>query len=124
MSDRDKSTVARLIAEVMNAGNLDALDELCTPELADRMKRWIAPFQASFPDMHMDTVELIAEGSKLVGRFRCSGTHLGEWRGHPGSGRRFENVDEVYFFDLSDGTIVEIWGLEDVQERIRQLGFD
>jgi predicted ester cyclase len=124
VSEQNKSIVRRLISEVMNRGNLGALDELCTPELAGQMERWVTPFQTSFPDMRMDTVELIAEGSTVVGRFRCSGTHLGEWRGHPGSGRRFENVDEVYFFGVRDGRIVEVWGLEDVQERIRQLGFD
>jgi hypothetical protein len=61
------------------------------------------PFQKSFPDMHIEIVELIAEGSKVVGRFCCSGTHLGDERGHPGSGRRFENVDEVYIFEIRDG---------------------
>jgi predicted ester cyclase len=36
------------------------------------------PFRANFPDVHMELVELIAEGDKVVGRFTCSATHLGD----------------------------------------------
>jgi hypothetical protein len=70
----------------------------------------------------MDIVDLIAEGDKVVGRFTCSGTHRGEWRGHAPTGRRFEAVDEVYFFELSGGRIVDAWGVEDTLGRMEQLG--
>ena len=42
--------------------------------------------------------------------------------GHPPTGRRFEDVDEVCFFRLAGGRIVEMWGLEDTADRLRQLG--
>jgi predicted ester cyclase len=38
------------------------------------------------------------------------------------TGRRFENVDEVYFFRFKDGRIADAWGLEDTLDRWRQLG--
>ena len=82
----------------------------------------MAPFRTSFPDVHMQVVTLVAEGDQVVGRFTCSGTHRGPWLGHPPTGRRFEDVDEVYFFTLLDGRIVEVWGIEDTPERLRQLG--
>jgi predicted ester cyclase len=44
--------------------------------------------------------------------------------GHPPTGRRFEDVAEVYFFRLDDGRIAEAWGLEDNATRLRQLGLD
>ena len=77
----------------MNGGRLDVIDELYAPEMAAGARRWIAPFRESFPDVQMEIVELIAEGQKVVGRFRCSGTNLGPWRGKPPTGRRFERVD-------------------------------
>jgi predicted ester cyclase len=98
------------------------IDELYAPELAAGARRWIAPFRASFPDVHMEVVELIAEGDKVVGRFRCSATHLGEWVGHAPTGRRFERVDEVSIFRFRDGRIVHAWSLEDSLSRLRQLG--
>ena len=72
--------------------------------------------------MRMEIVHLVAEGDTVVGRFKCSATHTGEWRGHAATGRRFEHVDEVYFFNFEAGRIVEAWGIEDTLDRMRQLG--
>ena len=116
------AVVRRLVDEVMNERRLEVLDELCTPSMAGRWRRWVAPFQASFPDMRMEIVQLVAEEDTVAGRFGCSATHTGEWRGHAASGRRFENVDEVYFFSFEDGRIAEAWGIEDTLDRMRQLG--
>jgi predicted ester cyclase len=78
VTEENKAVVRRLIAEVLNGGRLEVIDELYAPTLAPAARRWIAPFRASFPDVHMEIVELIAEGDKVVGRFTCSATHLGE----------------------------------------------
>jgi predicted ester cyclase len=85
-------------------------------------RRWIAPFRASFPDVRMEIVELIAEGDKVVGRFTCSATQLGSWLGQASTGRRFERVDEVAIFRFRDGKIVHAWSLEDTLGRLKQLG--
>lgn len=123
MQDQDpKQVVRRLIDEVMNHGDLSALDELYTPRLAPVARRWVEPFLASFSDVQMAIVELVAEGETVVGRFTCSGTHTGAWLGHPATGRRFTRVAEVYFFRVTDGRIVRAWGLEDTMARLRQLG--
>lgn len=92
-----KETVRRFIDEAVNGGCRELVDELFAPELADFAEEWFGSFRRSFPDMEMKLVELVAEGDTVVGRFECSATHLGEWRGHPPTGRRFEAVDEVYF---------------------------
>ena len=117
-----KAVVRRLIEQVINAGRLDLIDELYAPQMAAGARRWIAPFRESFPDVQMEIVELIAEGEKVVGRFRCSATNLGPWRGQPPTGRRFERVDEVYIYRVHDGRITEAWGIEDNRSRERQLG--
>jgi predicted ester cyclase len=122
VTEANKTVVRRLVDEVFNGGHLKVIDELYAPELAKAAKRWIAPFQASFPDVHMELVELIAEGDKVVGRFTCSATHLGEWLGQPPTGRRFERVDEVWIFRFRDGRIVHAWSREDTLGRLRQLG--
>jgi predicted ester cyclase len=120
--ERNKEVVRRAVDEIIGGGRMELVDELYAPEIAAGVKAWIAPFRASFPDVRMETIDLVAEGDKVVGRFTCSGTHDGEWRGHPPTGRRFERVDEVYFFRLRDGKIVESWGVEDTADRLRQLG--
>jgi predicted ester cyclase len=122
VSERNKDVVQRLVDEVLNAGRLDVVDELYSPRLAPAAKRWIAPFLASFSDVRMEVVDLIAEDDKVVGRFTCSGTHRGEWLGHAPTGRRFDAIDEVYIFRFRQGRIVHAWGIEDTLGRLEQLG--
>ena len=121
MSEGNKAVVRRLVEEVMNAGRLDVLEALYDPSMAAAARRWISPFREAFPDVTMTVVELVAEGDKVAARFRCSATQHGEWQGRPATGRRFEQVDEVYFFRLRHGRIVHAWGLEDNLSRMRQL---
>jgi predicted ester cyclase len=121
VSRAGKDLVRRWAAEMVGGGDLDVADELFSPDLAASARQWVAPFRASFSDVHMEVVALVAEGDQVAGRFRCSGTHTGTWLGHPPTGRRFD-VDEVYFFRVDGDRIVEMWGLEDTAERLRQLG--
>jgi predicted ester cyclase len=122
VTEHNKAIIRRLIEEVLNGGQLEVIDELYAPALARAARRWIAPFRASFPDVHMEILELIAEGEKVVGRFTCSATHQGAWLGHAPTGRRFERVEEVSIFRLRDGRIIQVWSLEDTLGRLRQLG--
>ena len=119
-----KQTVRRFVDEAVNAGRDEVIDELFTADMAGPTREWFGAFRRSFPDMHMDLLELIAERDRVVGRFACSATHSGDWRGHPPTGRRFEGVDEVYFFTFAGDRISTVWGIEDTLERFRQLGLD
>jgi predicted ester cyclase len=122
MSEEHKAVVRRFIDEVLNRGRLELVEELCSPGMAEAARRWVEPFLVAFPDVDMQTVELVAEGDRVVGRFRCSGTHLGPWRTAQATGRRMHDIDEVYFFTLRDGRIADTWGIEDTAKRMRQLG--
>ncbi|WP_138758185.1 ester cyclase [Modestobacter altitudinis] len=117
----NKALVARAVAEVINGGHLDVVDELYALQIAQAAKEWVAPFRAAFPDVWMETVALVGEGDTVVGHFRCSGTHTGEWLGRPPTGRRFTGVREVYWWTVRGGRIVDWWGLEDNDDRRRQL---
>jgi predicted ester cyclase len=122
--ETNKRLVRRLVEEVLNERRLDVIDELYHPRLASAARRWIEPFLASFSDVHMRIDDLIAEDDTVVGRFSCSGTHSGDWLGHPPTGRRFTDVAEVYIFRIADARIVRAWGLEDTLRRLRQLGLE
>jgi predicted ester cyclase len=116
-----KELVRRLVNEVVNARDPSALEELADGTVVETARRWIDPFRAAFPDFRMEIVELIGEGDKVVAHFRCSGTHLGEWLGQPATGRRFEQVDEVYIFTVSAGRLLAAVAIEDNLARARQL---
>jgi predicted ester cyclase len=117
-----KAIVQRLVDEVLNGGDLDVIDELYSEGEAKAARRWIAPFRRAFPDVHMETVELIAEADTVIGRFTCSATHTGRWLGHDPTGRRFTAIEEVNLYRFRDDKIAETWSLEDNLERLRQLG--
>ncbi|MGO9820343.1 MAG: ester cyclase [Solirubrobacteraceae bacterium] len=119
----NKTLVLRLV-EAVNRSDLDVLDEVADVEIAQAARRWIGPFRDSFPDFKMEIVDLIAEDDKVVAHLWCSGTHKGEWRGIPATGRRFEHVNEIYVFRVVDAKLVGAVGVEDNTSRLRQLGID
>jgi predicted ester cyclase len=118
----NKQLVRRLVEEAVGEHDLDALEQIAAGPFAEIARRWVEPFRGAFPDFTMEIVELIAEGEQVVAHCRCSGTHLGEWLGVPPTGRRFENVDEVYIFEIRDGRLASALGVEDNLSRLSQLG--
>ena len=121
--DHNKRLVYRLV-EIVNDRDLESIDEVATGQIARDARRWVGPFRESFPDFQMELLDVIAEGDKVVGYFKCSGTHEGEWRGHAPTGRRFESVDEVYIFRVENGKLASALAVvEDNLTRLTQLGF-
>ena len=117
----NRALVHRLV-ELVNDSDLGALAEVASGQVAREAQRWIGPFRDSFPDFHMDVVDVIAEGDKIVGYFKCSGTHQGD-AGIPATGRRFEEVDEIYIFKVERGKLDSALAVvEDNLRRMRQLG--
>ena len=120
--DHNKRLVHRLI-ETVNERDFESIDEVATGQIARDARRWVGPFRESFPDFQMELLDVIAEGDKVVGYFKCSGTHEGEWRGHAPTGRRFESVDEVYIFRVDNGKLASALAVvEDNLTRLTQLG--
>ena len=122
MTDR-KALVRQLVDEVMNDNNLDVLDQLCSAQLAPKLRTAFTLFRDAFPDWHQELIELVAEDATVVARFRCTGTHRGVWQGLEPMGRTMR-IDEVYFFRFVDDRIPGMWGLEDTRTRMRQLAGD
>jgi predicted ester cyclase len=121
LSEQNKEIVRRMV-EAINSGNEAAfVEQAFAPRAARRVGRLFAEFRTAFPDWHEEIVELVAEGNTVAGRFRCSGTHLGEFLGEAPTGRHMD-VEEVFFVRAEDGKFVDFWGLEDSLGRMRQLG--
>jgi predicted ester cyclase len=121
-AEQNKMLVRRLVEEAVNPRNPDVLDDVAKGEFAAVAREWVAPFRDSFPDFQMEIVDLVADNDRVAAHFRCSGTHLGEWMGHPPTGRRFHDVDEIYIFRVSGGKLAGAFGVEDNVRRMRQLG--
>ncbi|MGW1164342.1 ester cyclase [Streptomyces sp. NPDC002550] len=133
---RNKATTARL-HDALGAGDLEILlkmiDELVAPDVlfhapvpmgmtgVQALKQvWTVLFRA-FPDIHVTVEDVIAEGDKVVARNTVTGTHRGEYRGMPPTGRSV-TYGEIFVFRFEGGRIAEIWGVVDVFAQLRQLG--
>jgi predicted ester cyclase len=121
VSEESKAMVRRMV-EGVNSGEIEpTVDELFAPRAARRVKRLFTEFYTDFPDWREEIVELVAEGNTVAGRFRCSGTHLGEFLGKAPTGERMD-VEEVFFLRVEEGKFVDFWALEYSLNRMRQLG--
>jgi predicted ester cyclase len=121
MSTEANKALSNRVAQAISEGDLDALDELMAPELAEEFKRDLAEMRRAFPDYAGTNVEQIAEGEKVANRFVFLGTHLGEFEGVAPTGKRVEfvghSIDRVV-----EGKIVESWVEVDLLGVMQQLG--
>jgi predicted ester cyclase len=121
MSTQENRALSNRVAETIGKGDLDALDKLMAPELAEEFKRDIAEIRCAFPDYGGTNVDQITEGEKVANRFVfLLGTHLGEFEGVAPTGKRVEfighSIDRVV-----DGKIVESWVEVDMLGVMEQL---
>ena len=121
MSAQENKTLSNRVAQAISEGDLDALDELMAPALAEEFKRDVTELRRAFPDYAGTNVEQIAEGEKVANRFVFLGTHLGEFEGISPTGKRVEfighSIDRVV-----EGKIVESWVEMDMLGVMQQLG--
>ena len=121
-AEANKELVRRLVEEGVANRDLGVLEEVAEGEFAELAQRWLTPFRGSFPDFTMRIERLVAEDDTVVGHFKCSGTHTGDWLGRAPTNRRFEDVDEIYVFTVRDGRLSSATGVEDNLSRLHQLG--
>jgi hypothetical protein len=68
--EHNRHLVRRLV-EIVNDGELEAIDQVASGQVAEEATRWIGPLRNSFPDFRMEIVDVIAEADKVVGYFKC-----------------------------------------------------
>jgi predicted ester cyclase len=121
LSTEGNKAISNRVAQAISVGDLDALNELMAPELAEEFKRDVTEIRRAFPDYAGTNVVQIAEGEKVANRFVFMGTHLGEFEGVTPTGKRVEftgnSIDRV-----AEGKIVESWVEVDMLGVLRQLG--
>jgi steroid delta-isomerase-like uncharacterized protein len=130
----NKAAVGRYFDEIMNEGNLDAIDELMTvnfafhiPTLPDPMrgsegmKRFVTGLRAGFPDIKFTPEYVIADETRVAVRYAMTGTHQGEFLGVPPSYKAVKDIGND-LFHLSDGKIVAVWVSEDAVGLLQQMG--
>jgi steroid delta-isomerase-like uncharacterized protein len=84
-------------------------------------KQFFTAFTSSFPDLHHEIVDLVAEGDKVAVRFNVTGTHKGELQGIPPTGKKVSFI-AMDFITLIDNKIAEDWLSVDMMGLMQQIG--
>jgi predicted ester cyclase len=121
-AEENKALVRREQEELWNhTGNLDAAEEIFAPDYAEAARQEAADFRRGFPDVVSAIEDLIAEGDKVVARWRASATHRGEYMGIPPTGREVEFTG-ISVYRIEGGKVAESWTAEDDLGLMRQIG--
>src|SRR5215208_5306086 len=111
--EENKALVGREQEELWNhTGNLDAAAELFAAGEVEAAKQEAADFRRGFPDVTSTIEDLIAEGDKVVARWRSRATHRGEYMGLAPSGKEVEFMG-ISVYRIEAGKIAESWNVED-----------
>src|SRR5215210_152980 len=120
--EENKALVRREQEELWTyTGDLDVAEELFAPEQAEAARQEAADFRQGFPDVVSTIEDLIAEGDKVVARWKSRATHLGEYMGVPPTGRGVEFTG-ISVYRIEGGRNDESWNSEDQRGLMRQIG--
>ncbi|GIK43546.1 MAG: hypothetical protein BroJett011_73790 [Chloroflexota bacterium] len=129
----NKAIVRRGWEEIWNKGNLTIAPEHYALTYVSHMpgnpdmygpeghNQLVTMYRTAFPDLHFTVEDQIAEGDKVVNRVTARGTHLGEFRGIPPTGKPI-TVTGITIDRIAGGKLVESWASWDFLGLLQQLG--
>lgn len=131
-TEQNKAIVLRFFEEAFNQGNLAIINELIASNLVyhtpdgeisgtDGVYQLVTWMRATFDGFHVSPEDLVAERDRVLVRFTDSGTHQGDGLGIPPTGKQVSWTG-IDIFRLTDGKIVEGWGIADILHLMRQIG--
>ena len=86
----------------------------------DAMVAFVDRYRRAFPDAHSTVEDQVAEGDKVVTRWRAAGTQLGELGPIPPTGRPFV-MEGITIERIAAGKIVEVWVARDELGLLHQV---
>lgn len=131
-AEENKALVLCYIEEVWNQHDLDAIDELVSPDYVNHTastaeyqrggaRRAVEWLLSVFPDHRFGVEDQAGDGETVAVRGTCSGTHEGELMGIAPTGKRFA-AQQSHWFRVVDGKLAEHWAVRDDLGMMQQLG--
>ncbi len=133
MSKESNIASQQAFGEAVNSGNLEALDQLVTPDSVDRdpapgqgvgpagYKAMFGEMRTAFPDLKIEVEHLTATEDDVAFAYTVSGTHRGEFQGHAATGGVF-SIRGVQISRFVDDKLAERWGSSDQIGMLSQFG--
>jgi len=131
MSEENKAIVQNFL-RMFELGDPSMADEVVATEYYNHdapdpsiglegVKTLVTGFKKALPDVHFDIVYQVAEGDKVVTRYKTSGTHESEYFGVPATGKRV-SWTTTFMVRIANGKILEAMGNWDQWGLMQQLG--
>lgn len=121
------------MAEMVNTGNVQDLDEVVDQDAVDHdpapdqgtgpegFKAFFNTLRAAFPDLKLEPVTVVADDEHVAMAYTINGTQQGEFQGIAATGRGI-SARGVEIVKFRDGKLIERWGSSDEMGIIAQLG--
>ena len=140
-AEENKALYRRFVGEVMNQGNLEAVEEIIAPNYInysvpsvergpegtnlargpEGIKELVSSFRTAFPDMRATPEAVFADGDVVIGRGVWEGTHHGEFQGIAPTSARVR-VPYIDIWRIEDDKFVETWVQMDLLGLMQQIG--
>ena len=125
-TDESKAFIQQYLATINGKAKPPVLVNQYVSDRDEGLRQHIAATEAAFPHYELLADDLIAEGDKVVVRFRLRATHQGEFMGLPATGRSI-NVPGLIIYRLAanediEVKIIEHWMQIDALALMEQLG--
>lgn len=117
----NKEIVAQFVT-AFNAADIEAIAELSTPEITQRMEQSIEWTKSKWGEHNIELTEVVSEGDTVAARIATKGGHVGEFMGIAPTGKQWTN-NGVIFYYLKDGKVVDVWSMFNTQNHVEQLGY-
>ena len=129
-----KELSRRILEEVWNQQNLDAVDEMIAPTFVQHdpqspsvlsgvegYKQFVRYYLTAFPDCNFTVEDQISQGQIVMTRWTVTSTHAGSLGTIPATGRR-STVTGITCSRVENGKFVESWTNWDTLGMMQQLG--
>lgn len=129
--EKNKEFIQGYTEDFWNKANISAFEKYYSAEFIEhsagadlnfeQTKGLCQAYFTAFPDLHIKTDLLVAEGDKVTKVWTATCTHKGDFIGIKATGKGIV-VKGIEVFRIADGKIMEIWASMDNLGMLQQLG--
>ena len=128
----NKELVRRFYKEVYGDWNMALVDEVVSPQFISHdwpeggptgpqaFRHFYSAIRSALPDARYEVDDLIAEGDRVVVRWRLLGTHMGDFRGIAPTGRAIA-LKGIAIYRVEDGKLMERWVVTDLYGLLEEI---
>jgi predicted ester cyclase len=128
----NKELVRRFYKEVYVDWNMKLVDEVVSPLFISHdwprnspigpegFRNFYSAIRSAVPDARYEVDDLIAEGDKVVVRWRLLGTHKGDFGGIAPTGRQIA-LKGIAIYRVESGKLMERWVVTDLHALLEEI---